>query len=274
MTAQDNNTDNLHDKGHCMTQTIHPAAQTGFASAAELYQHARPTYPAEITNWLTDHLQIKPQHRVLDLGAGTGKFLPHLIQVTQQVCAVEPIAEMLEQLKQKYPQVEAVQASSQQLPFPDKYFDAVFCAQSFHWFANAKSLTEIHRVLKPKATLALLWNQRDQQVKWVDALAQLLAQYETDTPRYHQYNWKKVFDELPLFRAIDVSTFAHTHTGSVTQVVSQRLLSTSFIAAMPKTQQQILQQQFEHIVLTHTGKGAQDIIDFPYNTYAYFYEKI
>lgn len=257
-----------------MTESIHPAAQTGFASTAELYQHVRPSYPAAITQWLKTHLQLHSDTYLLDLGAGTGKFLPNLIQVSNHVSAAEPIAEMLQQLREHYPQVQSVQASSQQLPFPDQYFDAVLCAQSFHWFANIESLTEIHRVLKPQAALALIWNQRDERVDWVKALADSIAQYEADTPRFHKQTWKHVFQQQSLFRAVELQTFDHVQQGTVEDVVINRLLSTSFIAAMPQAQQQQLSHQFEHIIHTYTGKHPHDYLDFPYTTYAYFFEKI
>ena len=69
-------------------------------------------------------------------------------------------------------------------------------------------------------------------------------------------------------------TFNQLHTGLVEQVVSQRLLSTSFIAAMPSASQVQMKQQFEKLVYDYTGKQAQDEISFPYRTYAYHYQKL
>lgn len=79
-----------------MTQSLHPAAQKGFSSAAELYQQVRPNYPAEIVSWLQNCLQIQENSTVIDLGSGTGKFLPYLKQTHADVIAVEPIGEMLQ----------------------------------------------------------------------------------------------------------------------------------------------------------------------------------
>ncbi|UXI51178.1 hypothetical protein N5980_13855 [Acinetobacter variabilis] len=61
--------------------------------------------------------------------------------------------------------------------------------------------------------------------------------------------------------------------GPVEQVVSKRLLSTSFIAALQKEQQQQLKQQFEQIIKNYTDKGAEDMINFPYITYVYVFKK-
>lgn len=257
-----------------MIKTVHPVAQSGFGLAAELYQQARPSYPHEITQWLIEQLHLGQHDKLLDLGSGTGKFLANLSLISQEITAVEPVAEMLEQLQITYPHVHSLQASSQELPFDNNNFDAIFCAQSFHWFADSASLQEMYRVLKPGAKLGLIWNQRDESIDWVKALTNCIKPYEADTPRYHHQDWQKVFENQKMFKLLDVVTFQNFQSGPVEEVVCKRLLSTSFIAAMPQKQQQSLQQQFEQIVATYTGKLVKDLIDFPYKTYAYFYEKI
>ena len=215
-----------------MTQSLHPSAAKGFGSGAELYQQVRPSYPQEIAIWLQDRLQIGESSTV----------------------------------------VECVQAFSDQLPLQNESVDAMVCAQSFHWFSNIETLTEMHRVLKPSGHLGLVWNQRDIQVDWVRALADEIAPFEADTPRYHSEKWKQVFENQELFRFIGLDTFQLLHRGTVEQVVSKRLLSTSFIAAM-SAQQQELKARFEQIVFDFTGLTAQDQIDFPYTTFAYHFQK-
>jgi ubiquinone/menaquinone biosynthesis C-methylase UbiE len=260
-------------KAQNMTQSLHPAAQQGFSSGAELYQQVRPSYPQQIVTWLKEQLHLSAQSHVIDLGSGTGKFIPYLQQVTSHIVAVEPIAEMLAQLQQRYPDIPTLQASSEQLPLAAESMDAVLCAQSFHWFATIESLNEIHQILKPNGQLGLVWNQRDIEVDWVKALADLLEPLEGDTPRFHHGTWKQVFDQQFLFQLDQVKTYRHWHTGRVEDVVSGRLLSTSFIAALPQAQQQQLKTQFEQIVASYTGKSAQDEIAFPYVTYAYNFKK-
>lgn len=257
-----------------MTHSLHPAAQQGFSLAAELYQRVRPNYPQEIVNWLHEDLHIQNDSIVMDLGAGTGKFLEYLKQASSKIIAVEPIAEMLEQLKMVHPDVQTQQASSLDIPFETKSFDAIVCAQAFHWFADAKSLNEIHRVLKKQGQLGLVWNQRDETVDWVKALADYIAEYEGDTPRFHSQEWQKVFQDQSLFHFESKKVFVQHQSGSVEEVVSQRLLSTSFIAAMPPQQQNALKQKFEQIVYDMTQKSPHDQIDFPYVTYAYHYSKL
>lgn len=257
-----------------MTQSLHPAAQKGFSSAAELYQQVRPGYPAEIVSWLQHQLQLDSNSQVIDLGSGTGKFLPYLQQITSHIIAIEPVQEMLAQLQHAYPEIQTLQASSEQLPVAANSVDAVICAQSFHWFANLETLQQIHQVLKPSGHLALIWNQRDINVDWVKALADLIEPFEGNTPRYHSGKWKNVFEQQSLFQLENVQTFQQQHVGTVENVVSKRLLSTSFIAALPEQEQQQLKILFEQMVFSYTGKYPQDEITFPYITYAYDFKKI
>ncbi|WP_038346152.1 class I SAM-dependent methyltransferase [Acinetobacter sp. A47] len=257
-----------------MTQSLHPAAQKGFSSGAELYQQVRPSYPQDIAFWLQDRLQIGENSTVIDLGSGTGKFLPYLLQNRANVIAVEPVTEMLQQLRHSYPAVRCIQASSDQIPLANASIDAIVCAQSFHWFANMTTLTEMHRLLSASGHLGLIWNQRDTTVDWVKALADAIAPLEADTPRYHSEQWKQVFEQQQLFHFAELQTFQQKHRGTVEQVVSKRLLSTSFIAAMPDAEQQQLKAKFEQIVFDFTGLTAQDQIDFPYTTFAYHFQKI
>ncbi|WP_218665739.1 class I SAM-dependent methyltransferase [Acinetobacter sp. Colony158] len=253
---------------------IHHAAQQGFSQAAELYQQVRPDYPNEIVNWLKQELQLDQSSCIVDLGAGTGKFIPYLEQVTSDIIAVEPVQAMREQLSLAHPEIKALDAYSTEIPLPPQSVDAVLCAQSFHWFANIETLNEIYQLLKIDGHLGLIWNQRDIEVNWVKALADILQPLEQDTPRYHSGDWKKVFEHQFLFRLESVKVYSQVQKGTVEQVVSQRLLSTSFIAAMTEKQQLELKQQFEQVVYEFTGKQPQDEIEFPYITYAYHFKKI
>lgn len=256
-----------------MTQSLHPAAEKGFGSAAALYQQVRPDYPAEISTWLEKQLQLSAQDTLLDLGAGTGKFLPYLKSISAHITAVDPVPAMLQELRQAHPDVQTIQAFSHTIPLPEQSVRAVFCAQSFHWFAAHETLAEIHRVLQPNGDLVLIWNQRDINTDWVKALADILLPLEGDTPRYHSGLWRKAFEQQPWFQLAQETEFRQLHHGTVEQVVSKRLLSTSFIAAMPEAEQLALKLKFEQTVFAITGKEAQDEIDFPYTTHVYVFKK-
>jgi SAM-dependent methyltransferase len=120
----------------------------------EDYERGRPSYPIEAVH----AAQLPSSARVLDLGAGTGKLTRMLVSMFGGVVAVEPDDEMRRLLVTRCPQAEVLDGSAEQIPVKGRSFDAVFAAQSFHWFANERALDEITRVLRPRGTLMVMWN--------------------------------------------------------------------------------------------------------------------
>lgn len=256
-----------------MSYLLHPSAQQGFSQNAALYQQSRPNYPYDLIHWLKNTLKLHKKSKVVDLGAGTGKFIPYLQQVTPYIFAVEPIAEMLDQLVQQYPDIHTIQTDSKNLSLPSHSIDAIICAQSFHWFANSESLDEIYHVLKPKGALGLIWNQRDISVDWVKAIADLITPLEGDTPRFHRGTWQQAFEQQHLFQLQSTEKMQLLHQGTIEQVVIRRILSTRFIAAASVAEKESIRQALIKIIDKYLGKQPNDTIDFPYVTYAYHYQK-
>ena len=59
--------------------SIHRMAAAGFGAKADAYARGRPDYPPEVEAWLRDDLALGAGKKALDLGSGTGKFLPRLL---------------------------------------------------------------------------------------------------------------------------------------------------------------------------------------------------
>ena len=137
---------------------VHPAAARGFGQGTDAYVRGRPDFPPAALDWLCNDLGLRAGTTAVELGAGTGKCTKLLVETTATVVAVEPVAAMLERLARDLPGVAAVHGQAQRIPLADASADAVVCAQAFHWFATAEALAEIHRVLKPRAPLGLIWS--------------------------------------------------------------------------------------------------------------------
>jgi ubiquinone/menaquinone biosynthesis C-methylase UbiE len=100
----------------------------------------------------------------LDVATGAGHtaaiFAPHVAKVV----ASDLTPEMLEQAKKLADEkalanMETAIADAEALPFPDKSFDLVTCRIAPHHFPSiAQFLAEVHRVLKPGGTFALVDN--------------------------------------------------------------------------------------------------------------------
>ena len=123
-----------------------------------MYERSRPGYPEDAVRWLAGE---KPCD-VVDLGAGTGKLTRTLVELGHRVTAVEPLPEMLDQLRAAVPEATAVRGGAEAIPLPAESADVVTVAQAFHWFDHGPALLEIARVLRPGGHIALVWNVRDE----------------------------------------------------------------------------------------------------------------
>jgi SAM-dependent methyltransferase len=219
--------------------SIHRAAATGFAKGAATYVKGRPDYPPEVEDWLRGDLALRKGKTVLDLGAGTGKFIPSLHATDAAIIAVEPVPAML----------------------------------AFHWFARREALVEIHRVLKPGGVLGLIWNVRDESVVWVAALTEIMQPYEGNTPRHHTQDWRQLFPAEG-FGPLRERRFPNAHTGSPEQIVIDRVLSTSFIAALPALEQDRVVAQLWKLIETSPDLAGKSEVTFPYETAAFSCTKL
>jgi len=251
---------------------MHEAAAKGFAREALAYARGRPEYPVALDQWLRDALQLDETRTVVDLGAGTGKFTRRLLATGANIIAVEPVPEMLAQLTLILPDVAARSGTAENIPVNDGAVDAVVCAQSFHWFASKTALAEIRRVLKPGGHLGLIWNVRNEAIDWCAAMTAIMAPYEADAPRYRSGEWRKLFPAEG-FGPLREERFRNGHTGHPEQVIVERVLSTSFIAALPRPQQLIVAARLRDLIAMTPALNRKEQITVPYQTVVFSCEK-
>jgi SAM-dependent methyltransferase len=197
---------------------INANASTGFARAATEYERARPSYPQAAID------ALPRDGRVLDLAAGTGKLTRLL---GPNVLAVEPVAAMGAIAAQFAP---TVAGTAEHLPVGDDTVDLVTVGQAFHWFDAPVALAEIARVLRPGGTLALLWNERDNRVPWVEAITAVIHACDPGTAYEKDVDWPAVIARSGAFTPVVVTTYEHDHPMDVDLVVD-RAMSTSYVAA-------------------------------------------
>jgi SAM-dependent methyltransferase len=133
-----------------------------FLNAGETYERYRPGFPATaVSIFLPSRVGT-----VLDLGAGTGKLTRLMVALADAVIAVDPSAQMLDQLTLACPTVDARVGTAERIPLGDATVDLVTVAQAFHWFDKDRACAEIRRVLRPRGALALVANIPDASCGW------------------------------------------------------------------------------------------------------------
>lgn len=118
----------------------------------------------EMNLFTLEHLDLRPQDQVLEIGFGPGRLIGALAEHAREgtVCGVDHSDTMVRQaLARNREAVRAgrvvlFEAAVSHLPFADACFDRVCAVNSFQfWPAPAADLREVRRVLKPAGVLAL-----------------------------------------------------------------------------------------------------------------------
>jgi ubiquinone/menaquinone biosynthesis C-methylase UbiE len=254
------------------TDVVHEAAR-GFELAPKPYEIGRPEYPEDAVERLVSELRIGPGKRVLDLAAGTGKLTKRLEPTGADLVAVEPAEAMRASLAARLPGVEALAGTAEDIPVPDASVDGVVVGQAFHWFDGDAALAEIHRVLRPRGRLGLIWNVKDESVDWIEKLGQIMESYRGDAPRVASGAWKDAFDRTTLFSPLQRARFSFVHQADFAAVVA-RVTSVSFIAALPPAEFARVVERVRQLLATHPDTQGKSTFDLPYRTGVYWCERV
>ncbi|MFM4907772.1 malonyl-ACP O-methyltransferase BioC [Aeromonas dhakensis] len=144
-----------------------------FGAAARHYDaHAR--FQQEVGQALLVRMSVAGMHeglegRGLDLGCGTGFFLPALAGRCSELIGLDLAPGMLAQAALRGSGARLLCGDAEQLPFADGTFDWVFSSLALQWCERpAQAFAELHRVLKPGGRLLFstllaesLWQLRE-----------------------------------------------------------------------------------------------------------------
>lgn len=149
----------------------------GFGADADRYDRARPSYPAELVDWV---LEASPGRDVLDVGAGTG-IVARLFQARGcRVLGVEPDPRMAEAARRRGLDVEV--SKIEDWDPAGRAFDAVVAGQVWHWVEPVAGAVAVSRALRPGGRAVLFWNVYEPEDKMRAAFGSAWEQADTGAP--------------------------------------------------------------------------------------------
>jgi len=123
------------------------------------YDRGRRLRPEDLDAWMAAARPFLPGPggRILDLGAGTGRFSVALADATgAAVVACEPSAAMRAVCRTSCPGIPIVGAKAEAAPFRERAFDAVWASQVIHHVDDLAAFARsVRRMLKPGGQLLL-----------------------------------------------------------------------------------------------------------------------
>ncbi|KAF8580883.1 S-adenosyl-L-methionine-dependent methyltransferase [Ramaria rubella] len=267
---------------------VHDMAQNGFGKGTnELYDRARPSYPAPALQAIRSAMDSAPPYNVLELGAGTGiftrAFLAHSewSSAIRELRAVEPSEGMRAQFSKTIhnPRVSIKDGTFDSTHIPDSWANLIVVvalwiiriAQAFHWCPDYdKAMAEFNRVLAPRGRVVFIWNLEDADTAWVRQLRNVIEEFEQGTPQYRLGLWRKVFETpsyLKYFEPPEEMTFKHIVKTSLPGVV-ERAFSKSYIAIQSKESKTHISNELTEIIKKGDDKiwidEDQGLFEYPY----------
>jgi len=233
-----------------------------------VYERARPGYPRSAVEWATGwarpgrkNIGSTPQ-TVLDLAAGTGKLTIELAGLGHDVVALEPLEQMIRRLATALPSVRAVMGLAEELPIADASLDGVVSAQAFHWFDPERTYAELGRVLKPRGTVALIWNVRDQGVPWVAELTPIIGSEKIES------GWRESLEASPLFGPVERRDFRHEQSLDL-KTLLDLVASRSYVITLTDTKRAEVFAAVRRLWSEHPDLAGRERVPLPYVTEVY-----
>ena len=127
-----------------------------FGSVAELYDRARPEYPAVIFEDLAELAGLRAGSRVLEIGPGTGKATAELARRGYSVTGVELSPDLAAVARRNVPEARIEVGDFETWEPEEADFDAVTAFAAFHWIAPALRYTKHAHLLRPGGALAAI----------------------------------------------------------------------------------------------------------------------
>jgi SAM-dependent methyltransferase len=133
---------------------------------------------------LLDAVGVREGMRLLDMASGPGYVAAAAVRRGANVIGIDFSAAMVAEARRRYPAVEFMEGDAEEIPFPDRSFDAV--AMNFgllHLGRPDKAIAEAHRVLHSGGKLAFtVWAKPEEALGFGMVLRAIQRHGISDVP--------------------------------------------------------------------------------------------
>jgi SAM-dependent methyltransferase len=156
-----------------------------FEEVAELYDRARPGYPAPLFDELAVLAPLPAAARILEIGCGTGQATIALAERGYRVTSVELGEQLAAVARRKlyaFPDVEVINADFETWQAPHADFDAVVSFTAFHWIDPTLKFEKSASLLREGGALAVVETEHVLPPEGDAIFAEMQADYDAVLP--------------------------------------------------------------------------------------------
>jgi SAM-dependent methyltransferase len=164
---------------------MRPELRTTFEQVPELYDRARPTYPAQIFDDLAALAQLPARARIVEIGGGTGQATLPLAERGYAITCVELGERLAATARRKladFPRVTVINADFETWQPADREFDAVVAFSAFHWLAPELRYAKAAELLREHGRLGFVSMAHVLPADGDPFFVEVQADYEAEIP--------------------------------------------------------------------------------------------
>jgi SAM-dependent methyltransferase len=128
-----------------------------FDVAADLYGRFMGRYSEPLAVEFAAVADLEPGRRALDVGCGPGALTAQLVAAlgVDSVAAIDPSVLFVEAARNRFPGLEVLVGTAEELPYADRSFDATLAQLVVHFMSDpVAGLREMARVTRPGGVVA------------------------------------------------------------------------------------------------------------------------
>jgi SAM-dependent methyltransferase len=187
-------------------------AKQRFSNRVADYARYRPSYPLALLGLLAKECNLEPEHRIADIGSGTGLLSKLFLDHGNRVYGVEPNAEMRsggEEFLRAYANFTSVDGAAEATTLANRAVDFVTAGQAFHWFDTSAAQREFRRILRPGGWVVVVWQDRRMEEtpfarEYEDLLVRFGVDYKSVKDTYPETEKMRGFFEVRTFKTRDL----------------------------------------------------------------------